>query len=193
MRLSSPTATVERFSTRSYARNAVSSISMEGRLSTPLRTQGLTQHFHKGMSLMDFLGNQRDTIATIVRERQAAGKQSIRLKCPKSILQEFNVPERGFVMVHMKRYSFQARYDVSGSSFRVNLGVGFAPLLRGEAGKIKVVFKVLDGCFKMFYKEEEEALYQPQISRPDYGRGFYFCPVCSRGFYNADKCPSCGT
>jgi len=56
-----------------------------------------------------------------------------------------------------------------------------------------VVFKVLDGSFEMFYKEDEEALYQPQISRPDYGRGFYFCPVCSRGFYNADKCPSCGT
>gem|GEM_PF-507984 len=125
-------------------------------------------------------------------ERQAAGKQSIRLKCPKSLLLEFNVPERGFVMVHIKRYSFQARYDVSGSSFRVNLGVGFAPLLHGEKGRINVVFKVLDGCFKMFYKEEEEALYQPQISRPDYGRGFYFCSVCGTSFYNADKCPSCG-
>ena len=54
-------------------------------------------------------------------------------------------------MVHMKRYRFQARYDVSGSSFRVNLGTGFAPLLFDEAGKIKV----LDSCFEMFYKEGE--------------------------------------
>jgi len=95
-------------------------------------------------------------------------------------------------LVHMKRYSFQARYDVSGSSFRVNLGTGFAPLLLDEAEKIDVVFKVLNGCFEMFYKEDEEAVYPPQISRPDYGRGFYFCSSCGTGFYEADKCPNCG-
>ena len=93
----------------------------------------------------------------------------------------------------MKRYRFQARYDISGSSFRVNLGAGFAPLLYDEAGKIKVVFKVLEGCFEMFYKEDEEPLYQPQIRRADYGRGFYFYSSCGTGYYGADKCPVCGT
>ena len=34
-------------------------------------------------------------------------------------------------------------------------------------------------------------MFPPQISRPDYGRGFYFCFSCGTGF--ADKCPSCGT
>jgi len=69
------------------------------------------------------------------------------------------------------------------------LGVGFTPLLYDEAGKIKV----LDSCFEMFYKEDEEATYHPQISRPDYGRGFYFCSSCGKGYYNADKCPVCGS
>ena len=59
--------------------------------------------------------------------------------------------------------------------------------------KIKVVFKVLEGRFEIFYKEGEKATYHPQIRRADYGRGFYFCSVCGTGFYNTDKCPSCGT
>jgi len=65
----------------------------------------------------------------------------------------------------------------------------FISLLFDEAGKIKV----LDNRFEIFYKEDEEATYHPQISRPDYGRGFYFCSSCGTGYYNADKCPSCGT
>mgnify|MGYP007094564940 CR=1 FL=1 len=76
------------------------------------------------------------------------------------MVQELNVPERGFILVHMKLYSFQGRYDVSGSSFRVNLGVGFAPLLYGEKGRINVVFRVLDGSFEMFYKEDEKLCFR---------------------------------
>ena len=62
-------------------------------------------------------------------------------------------------------------------------------LLFDEAGKIKV----LDSCFEMFYKEDEEAMYPPQIRRAYYGRGFYFCSSCGTGYYDADKCPVCGT
>ena len=89
----------------------------------------------------------------------------------------------------MKRYRYQARYDISGSSFRVNLGTGFTPLLYDEAGKIKV----LDSRFEMFYKEDEEAMYPPHIRRADYGRRFYFRSSCGTGYYDADKCPVCGT
>ncbi len=46
---------------------------------------------------------------------------------------------------------------------------------------------------KYSIKEGEKAIFPPQISRPDYGRRFYFCPSCNTGYYNADKCPSCGT
>ncbi len=49
-------------------------------------------------------------------------------------------------MVHMKKYSF-----------RVNPGAEFAPLFFDEGSSIKVVFKVFNGSFKMFYKEDEEA------------------------------------
>jgi len=118
---------------------------------------------------------------------------SVRLKGSKRVVEEFKIPEKGYLLVHMKRYRFQATYDVSGSSFRVNLGTGFAPLLFDEAGKIKVFFKVLEGCFEMFYKEDEEAMYPPQIKRADYGRRFYFCSSCGTGYYNTDKCPVCGT
>jgi len=96
-------------------------------------------------------------------------------------------------LAYIKQYSFQARHNISCSSFRVNLRIGFAPLLFDEAGKIKVVFKVLDSRFGMFYKEDEEAMYTPHINRPDYGRGFYFCSSCGTGYYDADKCPLCGT
>jgi len=48
------------------------------------------------------------------------------------MVEELNIPTRGFVLVHMKGYHFEARHDVSGSSFRVSLGAGFAPLLLDE-------------------------------------------------------------
>jgi len=41
--------------------------------------------------------------------------------------------------------------------------------------------------------KENEATYHPQIRRADYGRGFYFCSSCGTGYYDADKCPFCGT
>ena len=52
---------------------------------------------------------------------------------------------------------------------------------------------MLEGYFEMFYKEDEEAIHPPQIRRADYGRGFYFCSSCGTGYYDADKCPICGT
>jgi len=87
------------------------------------------------MDLTSFIGNQNEM--NVVKE----GGRSVRLKGSKRVVEEFKVPEKGYLLVHMKRYRFQARYDISGSSFRVNLGAGFAPLLYDEAGKIKVVFK----------------------------------------------------
>jgi len=44
----------------------------------------------------------------------------------------------------------------------------------------------------MFYKEGEGPLYQPQISRPDYGKEFYYWSGCGKAYYKADKCPNCG-
>jgi len=58
---------------------------------------------------------------------------------------------------------------------------------------IKACFKVFDDCFEMFYKQDEKALYPPQLNRPDYGRGFYYCGSCGKSYFMADRCPSCGT
>jgi len=69
---------------------------------------------------------------------------------PYILLQGFNIPEKVFVSVHMKKYSFRARHDISNSSFRVNLGAGLAPLLFDEGKRIKAVFKLLNGCFEIF-------------------------------------------
>ncbi len=128
----------------------------------------------------------------VVREKHATGERSIRLKCSRKVVKEFNIPERGFILVHMKRFDFQARYDVSGSSFRINFGGGFSTLFLDEGSRINVVFKVLNGSFEMFYKEDEKALFPPQMKRAYYKRGFYFCGVCGRGYYMADICPVCG-
>jgi len=110
----------------------------------------------------------------------------------KRLFQELNIPEKGVVTVHMKKYSFDARYNVSGSSFRVNLGTAFAPLLFDEGRRIEVVFKLFNGVFEMFYKESEEPRYPPQISRPDYDKEFYYCSACGKAYYKADRCPNCG-
>jgi len=71
----------------------------------------------------------------VVRERQTTGKVSIRLlKCSKKILQ---IPEKGVLTAHIKQYSFQARYGVSCSSFRVSLGSAYTPLFVGEYNRIR--------------------------------------------------------
>ncbi len=105
------------------------------------------------------------------------------------------MPERGFIKVCIRKNLFEARYDVSGSSFRINLGRTYACLLKHEIdygiSKIKGVFK-LDGCFMMFYREDDETPYQPTMNRPDYKRGFYYCSRCNISFKDKEVCPYCG-
>jgi hypothetical protein len=115
----------------------------------------------------DFYGKEEQVIMAVVRERQTTGKVSIRLKCSKKILQ---IPERGVLTAHIKQYSFQARYNVSCSSFRINLGSAYTPLFVGEDNRIKAVLKVYNGSVELFYKQDEEATYPPSMNRPDYGR-----------------------
>ena len=42
---------------------------------------------------------------------------------------------------------------------RVNLGAAFRELFKGEEGGINVVFKLYDGVFEMFYKDDEQSLF----------------------------------
>jgi hypothetical protein len=83
------------------------------------------------------------------------------------------IPEKGVLTAHIRRYSFQARYGVSCSSFRVNLGSAYnTTIFVEEDNRIKAVLKVFNGTVELFYKQDEEATYPPSMNRPDYGRGF---------------------
>jgi hypothetical protein len=42
---------------------------------------------------------------------------------------------------------------------RVNLGAAFRELFKGQEGGINVVFKLYDGVFEMFYKDDEQSLF----------------------------------
>ena len=44
----------------------------------------------------------------------------------------------------------------------------------------------------MFCKEDKTYC-PPQISRPDYIRGFYYCVRYMTAYKDADICPNCGT
>jgi hypothetical protein len=52
-----------------------------------------------GMSLDDFIGKQVDVTAYIIKEN---GGRSIRLKCPKRIINTLGIPEKGVITVHIK-------------------------------------------------------------------------------------------
>jgi hypothetical protein len=81
-----------------------------------------------GMSLDVFVGKQVDMPMVVVRERQGS-EGTIRLKCPKRIINMLGIPEKGYLTVHIKGYHRERiRYGVTGSSLRINLGAGFNDL-----------------------------------------------------------------
>jgi hypothetical protein len=55
------------------------------------------------MSLDAFVGRQVDTPMVVIKERQGS-EGTIRLKCPKRIINMLGIPERGFLTVHIKGY-----------------------------------------------------------------------------------------
>ena len=63
----------------------------------------------------------------VVGERHTSGESSIQLECPRRLVQGLNIPDRGLSCFTWGFY-FEARHDVSGSCFRVNLRAGFASL-----------------------------------------------------------------
>ena len=64
----------------------------------------------------------------VIKERQGS-EGTIRLKCPKHIINTLGIPEKGYLTVHIKGYHRErVRYGVTGSSMRINLGAGFNDL-----------------------------------------------------------------
>jgi hypothetical protein len=107
-----------------------------------------------------FVGKQVDMPMVVVRERQGS-EGTISLKCPKRIINALQIPERGYLTVHIKGYHRErVRYGVTGSSLRINLGAGFNDLFTDEGNRIIATFKLSEnGLLELFYKEDGQSLY----------------------------------
>jgi hypothetical protein len=138
------------------------------------------------MSLDDFIGKQVDVTACIIKENEGS---SIRLKCPKRIINMLGIPERGLITVHIKGNTATVSYDVTGSSMRINLGAAFRELFKGEEGGITITIKASkDGLLDLFYKDDEQSLFPIFKKSARYADGWRFCSEC-QVFYQ-DKCPT---
>jgi hypothetical protein len=136
------------------------------------------------MSLDDFMGKQVEVKACVIKEN---GGSSIRLKCPKRIINMLGIPERGLITVHIKGNTATVSYDVTGSSLRINLGAAFRELFKGEEGGITITIKASkDGLLELFYKDDEQSLFPIYKKSARYADGWRYCSYC-QCFYQ-DKC-----
>jgi hypothetical protein len=141
------------------------------------------------MSLDDFMGKQVEVKACVIKEN---GGSSVRLKCPKRIINTLGIPERGLITVHIRGNTATVSYNVTGSSLRVNLGTAFRDLFKGEEGGITVVFKLYDEVFEMFYKDDEQSYFPIYKKSARYVHGWRFCTDCQVFFKGCERCPTHG-
>jgi hypothetical protein len=73
---------------------------------------------------------------------------------------------------------------------RINLGAAFRELFKGEEVGINVVFKLYDGKFEMFYKDDEKSLFPICKKSARYADGWHYCSKC-QCFYQKN-CPTHG-
>jgi hypothetical protein len=128
-----------------------------------------------GMSLDDFIGKQVEVKACVIKENEGS---SIRLKCPKRVINTLGIPERGPITVHIKGNTATVSYGVTGSSMRINLGAAFRELFKGEEGGITITIKASkDGIMELFHKEDEKSLF-PIFKSARYRDGWRYCTRC---------------
>jgi hypothetical protein len=145
------------------------------------------------MSLDVFVGKQVDMPMVVIKERQGS-EGTIRLKCPKRIINVLGIPEKGYLTVHIKGYHRErVRYGVTGSSMRINLGAGFNDLFTDEGNRIMATFKLSEnGLLELFYKEDEVSRYCLRKKSAKYVEGYGYCSRC-QAFYPAEennyRCP----
>jgi hypothetical protein len=97
-----------------------------------------------------FVGKQVDMPMVVIKERQGS-EGTIRLKCPKRIINTLGIPEKGYLTVHIKGYHRErVRYGVTGSSMRINLGAGFNDLFTDEGNRIIATFKLSETVYWSF-------------------------------------------
>ena len=129
----------------------------------------------------------------VIKERQGS-EGTIRLKCPKRIINVLGIPEKGYLTVHIKGYHRErVRYGVTGSSMRINLGAGFNDLFTDEGNRIMATFKLSEnGLLELFYKEDEISRYCLRKRSAKYVEGYGYCSICQY-FYPVEedkyRCP----
>jgi len=139
------------------------------------------------MSLDDFMGKQVEVTACVIKENEGS---SIRLKCPKQVINLLDIPERGLITVHIKGNTDTVTYGVTGSNMRINLGAAFRELFKGEEGGITITIKASENKIELFHKEDEQSLFPIFKKSARYADGWRFCSDC-QCFYQ-DKCPTHG-
>jgi hypothetical protein len=140
-----------------------------------------------------FVGKQVETPMVVIKERQGS-EGTIRLKCPKRIINVLGIPEEGYLTVHIKGYHRErVRYGVTGSSMRINLGAVFNDLFTDEGNRIIATFKLSEnGLLELFYKEDGQSLYCLRKKSAKYVEGYGYCSICQY-FYPVEedkyRCP----
>ncbi|MEM2024321.1 MAG: hypothetical protein QXG69_05995 [Candidatus Caldarchaeum sp.] len=56
---------------------------------------------------------------------------------------------------------------------------------------VRIAVWVEDRIPYFSYKEDEESLFVPSGSQPNYDKGESYCSKCCQTFINKDKCPNC--
>jgi hypothetical protein len=133
------------------------------------------------------MGKQVEVKACVIKEN---GGSSIRLKCPKRVINMLGIPERGLITVHIKGNTATVSYGVTGSSMRVNLGAAFRELFKGEEGGIIITIKVSENKIELFHKEDEQSLFPIFKKSARYRDGWRYCSKCQTFYQN--KCPTHG-
>jgi hypothetical protein len=126
------------------------------------------------MSLDDFMGKQVEVKACVIKEN---GGSSIRLKCPKRVINLLGIPESGLITVHIKGNTATVSYGVTGSSMRINLGAAFAHLFKGE-NKATVTIKASENKLELFHEEDEKSLFPIFKKSARYRDGWRYCTRC---------------
>jgi hypothetical protein len=129
------------------------------------------------------MGKQVEVTACVIKEN---GGSSIRLKCPKRVINLLGIPERGLITVHIKGNTATVSYGVTGSSMRINLGAAFRELFKGEEGGITITIKASENIIELFHKEDEQSLFPIFKKSARYADGWRYCSECQCFYQN--KC-----
>ena len=118
------------------------------------------------MSLDDFIGKQVEVTAYIIKKNEGS---SIRLKCPKRIINMLGIPEKGLL-------------NVTGSSMRINLERLLPTCLRERKAVLLLFLSYMMEYLRCFIKTTSALFSLICKKSARYADGWRYCIKCQR-FY----------